>query len=170
MAHTDRTPTRKAARPEWLSRLWRASIWHPGAIPVYEGQTAAELKRGALPLLDLCLIIAGAMAVHYGMPTFDVVYNDVISGVAASFLLASAFAAGVGVVFPRLWRLEAIGKIIMFSILLSYSVGLWGLVSGGVQGRGFVAGTTSALTVIVGWNLWRIGRERRAGTNGKGHS
>lgn len=165
----DPIATPRAVRPEWLNRLWRASIWHPGAVPVYEGETAAELKRGALPLLDLCLIIAGAMAVRNGMPTFNLVYNDVISTVAAWLLLISAFSAGVGVMFPRLWRLEAVGKIVMFSILLAYSVGLWGLLSSGIQGRGFVAGTTSALTIIVGWNLWRIGRERRAGTNGKGH-
>ena len=155
-------------RPAWLVRLWRASIWHPGAVPVYEGETSAELKRGFLPLFDLILIIMGGMAVHKGMPSFDIVYNDTISTFAAWTLLVGAVVAAFGLVFPRFWRMEAIGKIILFAILSGYAVALWALVSVGGDGRGFVAGSVTALALLVGFNLLRIGRERRAGTSGKG--
>lgn len=157
-----------AHSPPWAVRLWRASIFHPGSIPVYEGETSAELKRGFLPLFDLILIVMGGMAVYKGMPSFDVVYNDTISSFAAWVLVGSALVAAFGLIFPRFWALEAIGKIFMFAILTGYSVALWSLVSVGGDGRGFVAGAITALAAFVGWNLKRIGRERRAGTNGKG--
>lgn len=154
--------------PNWVVRLWRASIWYPDAIPVYEGETSSELKRGFLPVFDLILIIMGAMAVSKGMPSFDIVYNDFISTAAAWVLVASAAVAAFGLTFPRFWMMEAVGKIVMFAILTGYSVALWALVATGGDGRGFVAGSTTALAAFVGWNLKRIGRERRAGTNGKG--
>ncbi|QDH92267.1 hypothetical protein SEA_PHILLYPHILLY_57 [Microbacterium phage PhillyPhilly] len=154
--------------PHWALPVWRASIFHPGAIPVYEGETSAELKRYFLPLFDTILIIMGLMAIQSGMPSFDIVYNDTISSLAAWVLAASAAAAMFGLLFPKFWRMEAWGKIFMFAILSGYSVALWGLALQGGSGRGFVAGGITALTAFVGWNLWRIGRERRAGTNGKG--
>lgn len=157
-----------AHRPAWLVRLRRASIFDAGAIPVYEGETSAELKRGFLPLFDAILIVMGAMAVRNGMPSFDIVYNDFISTFAAWVLVGSAILAAFGLIFPRFWMMEAVGKIVMFAILSGYSVALWALVSSGGDGRGFVAGATTALAAFVGWNLKRIGRERRAGTNGKG--
>lgn len=161
--------TQLRARPlGWVLRIWRASVFHPSAIPVYEGETSAELKRGFLPLFDLILIIMGGMAVSKGMPSFDIVYNDHISTIAAWVLVASAAVAAFGLMFPRFWMMEAIGKIVMFAILAGYSVALWSLVSLGGDGRGFVAGAITALAAFVGWNLRRIGRERRAGTNGKG--
>lgn len=154
--------------PHWAVPIWRASIFHPGSIPIYEGQTSVELKRGFLPVFDAILIVMGVMAIHGGMPSFDIVYNEQISIIAAWALALSAMAAGFGLIFPRFWRMEAWGKIVMFAILLGYSVALWGLAIDGGSGRGFVAGGISALTLFVGWNLLRIGRERRAGTNGKG--
>lgn len=143
-------------------RLWRASIWHPDAIPVYEGETSAELKRYVLPLLDAVLIIMGIMALYTGMPSFDIVYNSLISWFSALLLLVAAAMAGVGLIFPRLWKMESIGKIIMCSILSGYATALWCLVVAGQDSRGFMAGAMTGLVVVLGWNLWRIGRERRA--------
>lgn len=157
-----------ARLPHWAVPIWRASIFHPGAIPIYEGETSTSLKRGFLPVFDAIPIVMGAMAIHSGMPSFDIVYNDQISVLAAWALVISAAAAAFGLIFPRFWRMEAIGKIIMFAILLGYSYALWSLTAAGGNGRGFVAGGITALTLFVGWNLLRIGRERRAGTNGRG--
>lgn len=162
------TGTHSTHRPKWLMRLRRPTIWNPDAIPVYEGATSAELKRELLPVFDLILVIMGSMAVVKGMPTFDIVYNDYISTAAAITLLSGAAIAAFGLIFPRFWRWEAVGKIVMFAILTGYSIALWSFVATGEDGRGFVAGAVTALSVFVGWNLKRIGRERRAGTNGKG--
>lgn len=153
--------------PHWAVPIWRASIFHPGAIPVYEGETSSELKRYFLPLFDVILILMGLMAIGSGMPSFNIIYNDTISSIAAWVLAGSAASAMVGLIFPRFWRMEAWGKIVMFAILSGYSAALWGLVFDGGEGRGFVAGALTALTAFVGWNIWRIGRERRAGTHGK---
>lgn len=149
-------------RSRWLGALWRASIWHPDAIPVYEGQAALELKRYVLPAFDAILVVMGIMAVAMGMPSFDILYNDLLSTVAAWTLLVSAITAGVGLAFPRLWKLEAIGKIAMTAVIAGYSTALWVLVVRGEDGRGFVACATTALLLLPIWNLRRIGRERQA--------
>lgn len=44
-----------------LCRLWRASIWAPGAIPPEEWKYR-NLKRVALPVYDAIAVLAGVHA------------------------------------------------------------------------------------------------------------
>lgn len=147
---------------DWLRRVRRQSIWAPGAIPASEGLASRELKRVILPLFDGILILMGAISVKLGMPSFDIVFNDFISSMSSWALLAAALTAFAGLALPHLWYLEAAGKVIMFVILGGYSAALWVLFAQGVGDRGPVACAFTALLLLPGWNLWRIGRERRA--------
>lgn len=145
-----------------FARLARASIWHPDAIPVVEGQTSFELKRVVLPILDVVFAIMGVSAIVGGMPSFDLVHNHVISAVAGWTLLAGGVIAFAGVAFPRLWVAEVVGKLLVVLILGGYAGALWALVGEGSAGRALTAGAFSGLTFVGLWTLYRLGRERRA--------
>lgn len=145
-----------------MRRLFRASIWHPDAIPVVEGTTSLELKRVVLPLFDGVLIMMGIVAIRYGMPSFDIVHNHVISKIAAWALLVGGVLAFAGVAFPRLWITEVVGKLLAVAVLGGYGGALWALVLDGSDGRALVAAAFTGLVIIALWALYRLGRERRA--------
>lgn len=144
-----------------LRRVWAETIWAPGAIAVWEGQAARDLKRVILPTLDLLLILMGVYAVRRGMPSFEIVWDAHLSSMAAWALLLSAVAAFLGIVFPKLWPLEASGKIVILSVLVGYSAALGWLDFIGEGDRGFVAFALASMALLPGWNLIRLGRERR---------
>jgi hypothetical protein len=140
--------------------LWRATIWHPGALPITEGAATRELKRVVLSLFDVVIIIMGAGAVRNGMPSFDLAFFPWVSTLAAWALLVAGALAFLGISFPRLWVAEAIGKLVMVSVLGGYAGALWALALTGSGGRAFVAGGLTAIIVLPMWNLSRLGRER----------
>lgn len=145
----------------WLRALWRESIWHPDAIPPEEGRSSQELKRYVLPVFDGLVIIMGINAVHYGMPSFDLVYPPVVPLLAGWVLLAAGVLALAGIAFPRLWVAEALGKLMMVFVLGGYAGALWALLAQGEWVRAFVAAGLTAIIVLPMWNLARLGRERQ---------
>ncbi|MGK9222082.1 MULTISPECIES: hypothetical protein [unclassified Microbacterium] len=144
-----------------LRALWRASIWHPDAIPSEEGRASRELKRYVLPTFDVLMIVMGLNAVRYGMPSFDLVYSPAIAVAAAWLLLAAGVLALAGISFPRLWIAEALGKLAMVVVLGGYAGALWALLLAGEWARAFVAAGLTAMIVLPMWNLARLGRERQ---------
>ena len=145
-----------------VRRLLRKTIWHEDAIPASEGQASRELKRYVLPAFDVLLIVMAITAIRLGMPSFDIVYNAFFSTVASWALLLAAVTAFVGLAFPRLWALEAAGKLLMILVIGGYAGALWSLVAQGADGRGVVACAFTGLLFLPMWNLARIGRERWA--------
>lgn len=143
------------------TRLGRASIWHPDAVPAAEGVASRELKRIVLPSFDVLVIVMGWNAVQHGMPSFDLVYSPIIATLAAWILLPAGVLALVGIAFPRLWIAEAVGKLAMVVVLGGYAGALWVLLAQGQWARAFVAAGLSAIIVLPMWNLARLGRERR---------
>jgi hypothetical protein len=148
--------------PGVMRKMWRATIWHPNAISLAEGETSREMKRYVVPLSDALRSIMGFTAVNLGMPSFDIMYNSFISTVAAWTLLGAAITALVGLAFPRLWVAEAVGKLLMLIVLVGYAAALWVLVAQGGDTRGVVAAAFTGLLFLPMWNLQRIGREWRA--------
>jgi len=143
-----------------MRSLWRATIWHPDAIPSTEGSTSREMKRIVLPLFDLLVIVMGFNAVTRGMPSFSIVYDDAVATLAAWALLAAGVVALAGVSFPGLWWLEAAGKLAMMAVLGGYAAAIWVAYFQGSGGRAFVAAGLTALLILPLWNLYRLGRER----------
>lgn len=144
-----------------MRALWRASIWHPEALPATEGAASRELKRYVLPIFDVLVIVMGANAVQFGMPSFNLVYSPVVAVLAAWVLLAAGVLALVGISFPRLWVAEAFGKLAMVAVLGGYAGALWVLLAQGQWARAFVAAGLTGLIVLPMWNLARLGRERQ---------
>lgn len=142
-------------------RIWGETIWAPGAIPAHEGELAQDLKRVVLPIFDAVIVIIGLVAIDSGMPSFDILYNIHLSDLTSHALLIAGIAAGAGVSFPRLWLAEAIGKIVIVTILGGYAAALWVLAAQGIGSRGFVAAALTGIVILPLWNLVRLGRERR---------
>lgn len=162
MQRDPRTVTRiLATRTTRIARAaWSQTIWAPDAIPAHEGELARDLKRVVLPLFDVVIVIMGLVALNSGMPSFDIVYNLHLSEIAANVLLAAGLLAATGVTFPRLWLAEAIGKIVIVTILGGYAAALWVLSAQGVGSREFIAAALSGIIILPMWNLVRLGRER----------
>lgn len=120
-----------------------------------------EMKRYVLPLFDVILVAMGVYAVRRGMPSFEIVWDAHLSSIAAWSLLVAAVAALAGIIFPKLWMAEAAGKTIIFAVLVGYAAALGLLDFVGEGDRGFVALALAGMSIIPGWNLIRLGRERR---------
>lgn len=102
-----------------FKRLFAASIWAHGAIPVDEWKFR-NLKRVWLPLYDVIAIYAGLQAVLYGSTILNRLFEpfvvDVL-GVAMTFIATVCLA---GVAFPRLWAIEMVGKTLLVALVIGY--------------------------------------------------
>lgn len=145
----------------WLAAVGRASIWHPNAIPITEGELARDMKRWVLPSIDTILIVGSMLAVQHGMPTFAIIYNAVVSHFAAVSVLIFSVGCLIGVAFPSLWRLELAAKGGLAFVLMTYSFLLLARVLVGDSTGGFVAAVALALSAVPVWRIVWLGREYR---------
>lgn len=104
-----------------IGRLWAASVWAPGVVP--EDDPWRTAKRVWLPLFDVLMMWAGVNAVVYGSLLLDRLYGDATDLIGAVFTLV-AFACLTGVVWPRMWPVEMIGKILLVSMIVGYVFGI----------------------------------------------
>lgn len=141
--------------------MLRATIWHPDAIPESEGSASRELKRVVLPIFDAFIALMGLAGAILGMPSFAEVWSAEPSHLAGLVLLIAGVAAFVGIVFPRLWVAEAVGKLLMLLVIGGYAAALWVLTFQGVGARWVVAFAFTALLALPLWNIARLGREWR---------
>lgn len=142
-------------------RLWRATIWHPDAIPESEGEIARDVKRWVLPVLDLWIIVGSTLGIRGGMPTFAIVYNEAVSQAASIVLLVSAIMSLVGVAFPRLWIVEFASKCVLCFVLLVYAALILALAVSEYPARGLIAGVCAGVSVLPVARIIWLGREHR---------
>lgn len=102
-------------------RLWRHSIWHPDSVQPEEWKYR-WLLRIWLPLYDLMGIMAGVWAALFGSPVLYRLLGDTfmvdLLGVAFAIIAAVCM---MGVIFPRVYRLEIVGKILLVAMLGGYA-------------------------------------------------
>jgi len=142
-------------------RLWRATIWHPDAIPASEGELARDVKRWVLPPFDMLIIFGSYLGLHGGMPNLAIVYNDAVSHAASIAVLVFAVACLIGVSFPHLWALELSAKVGLVTVLITYTILLFALAAWEYPARGFISGAMAAVTVLPVWRIVWLGREER---------
>ena len=106
-----------------LRRIWRASIWHPDAIPVEEWKYR-NLKRVWLPLYDLIAVFAGIQAIAFGSTMLNRLFDPNMVDVLGMALTVTAVVCFLGVAFPALWRVEIVGKIVLVALIASYVVAI----------------------------------------------
>lgn len=122
-----------------LQRVYRQTIWHPDAVPDAEFKYR-NLRRVWLPLFDALSVWIGFLAVQYGSTLLNEMFPVVAVDMAGSIFTLAATLALVGVVLPRLFRAEIVGKVVMVSLLGTYSVIIWASFLAGEVQSGFVAG------------------------------
>lgn len=141
-----------------LRYLYSHSIWHPEALDPEEFKYR-HLKRMWLPLFDLLSILVGALAFAYGSTVLNSLYpREFISAVAIGFTVAS-FVALVGVSFPALWVPEVLGKLVIMTLLGSYSVSIWASFLHGNVESGFVAAVLMYPILFPLFRLQLLGEE-----------
>lgn len=143
-----------------LVRLRRPTVWAPGAIPADEVKYAGPLKRVVFPLFDVALIVAGFYAVRSGIPSLDQLLPDRFSDALAYTFVLCAFGALLGIVYPALWAVEMIGKVLLVGILGMYFLALRTL-AGPDGNRDFISALVLAIVPWLLFRLWIIGVELR---------
>jgi hypothetical protein len=102
-----------------MRALWRASIWHPDAIPPDEWKFR-NLKRVWLPLYDAIAIFAGVQAVLFGSTILNRLFPPSLVDLLGVVLTVVATVCLAGVAFPRLWVVEIIGKVLLVGLVAGY--------------------------------------------------
>jgi hypothetical protein len=107
-----------------MRALWRASIWHPDAIPPDEWKFRS-MKRVWLPLYDLIVIGAGLWATAYGSPLLHRLFAEPVIDVAGMVMSVAGMVCLMGVIFPAFWTVEMVGKITVLFLLAVYGACVW---------------------------------------------
>lgn len=142
-------------------RLRRPTIWAPGAIPVSELKYGTPVRRFVVPLYSALAVWAGIKAVFYGIPAVDALMPHYVSdGLSALFAVIGA-ACLVGVIFPRLWALEAWGQTFLVLMLAIYYAALVALSGGSEPGRSFVSTVVAMAACVSFLELCILGAEWR---------
>lgn len=139
-------------------RWFRATIWAPGAVPASEWKYR-NLKRVALPVLDVVFIVAGISAAHYGVPAISEFFPAHVTIFYSYTLSGAAFACLIGVSFPQFWPLEIIAKSVLIGLLLGYITALFILTRAGEGNRGYVLTIAIASIVLPWWRISILGTE-----------
>ncbi|WP_066041884.1 hypothetical protein [Herbiconiux solani] len=102
-----------------MRRLFAASIWAHGAIPVDEWKYR-NLKRVWLPLYDLLAMWAGVNAVVFGSRLLNrLLSEELLDLVGIAFTVVAAVCL-LAVAFPRLWAIEMVGKSLLVGMVFAY--------------------------------------------------
>lgn len=139
---------------EFLLRLRAPTIWAPGAIPddPAERKYAAPLKRVFLPLFDAIVVAAGVFAVFRGIPSFEALLAPIAFALSVGFAVTGVVCF-IGIAYPRLPVMEAIGKCILIGYLVVYGAALF------IRDVPFTGCLMFAATAIALFRLWIIGVE-----------
>lgn len=143
-----------------MHRLLQGSVWSKDAIPPDEWKYRS-LTRVVLPLLDILVILAGVSGARLGIPAIQEFFPASVTVGASLLLSVAGFVSLAGVLFPRLWLVEVIGKAAMIGLLSAYVIALLMLTAEGDPTRGFVSVLATVALLLPGWRLYILGLERR---------
>lgn len=148
-----------------MRRLWRASIWHPDAIPPDEWKYRS-LKRFFLPVYDLLAVGAGIWAALFGSPVLHELFDGQVIDVMGVLLATVATVCLLGVAFPRMWKWEIAGKVVLVALLGAYAAAVVLFRTNPDPGSGFVAFVIVLSLPLPVFRLALLGeeiKERREG-------
>jgi len=129
-------------------RLKRRTVWHP--INTDPADDDRWTVRVWLPLYDLLAVLAGIIAFSIGSPFLNRLFEHwLVDTVAVAFMVAGLVTL-VGVVFPRLWRAEVVGKITMSFLLTSYALLVLAFPSSGSVNNAFV----TVILIMATWGIY----------------
>lgn len=144
-----------------MRSVWRSTVWAPGAIPESERKYAEPLKRFVFPMFDVVLLLVGVRGLGAGIPSIERIFPP---GIATGYYVAVivfSLVCLVGAVFPRLWVLEIIGKVSLFSFLTVYLIALRAVASTDGGARDAISLLVFTAMLIPLLRLWILGIEIR---------
>lgn len=141
-----------------MRALWRASIWHPDAIPPEEWKYRS-LKRVWLPVYDLVTIGAGIWATLFGSPVLYELFGEPVIDAMGMLLTLVAAICLFGVAFPRLWRWEIGGKALLVALLAAYAGAVVLFRANPAASAGFVAFIIVLALPLPSFRLILLGEE-----------
>lgn len=145
-----------------MRALFRATIWHRDAIPLLERKYAGPLKWFVFPAFDFIMAVIGARAMFVGVPSIEALYPPAVAEVIYLGWFVLAVVCLVGAVFPRLWPLEIVGKVTLFSVLFLYLIAMRASPTTVDGAKDAVSGLLLAAMLIPCLRLWILGTELRA--------
>lgn len=129
-------------------RIKRLLVWHP--INTDPADDDRWTVRVWLPLYDTLVIISGLIAYTIGSPTLNRLFPEaLVDGSAVAFSLAGLVTL-VGVIIPRLWRIEAIGKIFISFMLTTYAFLVLAYPSKDAQNNAFI----TVILIMATWGIY----------------
>lgn len=129
-------------------RFKRLTVWHP--INTDPADDDRWTVRVWLPLYDVLAILGGYIAYVIGSPLLNRLFPDwIVDGAAVAFGIAGAVTL-VGVVLPRYWRLEAVGKIGMSFLLTTYAFLVLAFPSRDAQNNSFI----TVILIMATWGVY----------------
>lgn len=102
-----------------MGALWRASVWHPLAIPLDEWKFR-NLTRVWLPFYYLIALFSGVQAIYFGSPLMNRLFVDSFVDFIAVMFALVALATLISVAFPRLWLPEIISTLVLVGLVTAY--------------------------------------------------
>lgn len=149
-------------RPSWPRRLLAKTIWARGTFGIPPDRHAS-LYRVVLPLYAASLLMAGTFGVIYGAPAF-VDFSDGLRNFGLGWGVWTTAAAGmslVGLAFPKLLPVEAIGQSGLVASCVVYLAVLIILTGGGSTTRYVAVGVSTAALLVSSWRVGDLRVERQ---------
>ena len=129
-------------------RFKRLTVWHP--INTDPAEDDKWSVRVWLPLYNCLVIIGGWIAYVIGSPILSRLFRGWVIDAAAVTFLVIGVVTLVGVVFPGLWRLEALGKVCISFMLTSYAFLILAFPSVNSQNNSFI----TVILIMATWGVY----------------
>lgn len=140
-------------------RFKRLTIWHP--INTDPEDPYRHGPRFWYPTFDLIMFFLGVYAFELGSPLLNTLFPVWFVDTLGLCIAAVAGLAAIGVIFPKLFLVELIGKLGLVFLLGGYA-GTVGALSPNAGENGFVVGVLFALVWLLGprlsWLFIRVGK------------
>lgn len=139
-------------------RFKRLTVWHP--LNTDPEDAYRHGPRFWYPGFDLIMVVLGAYAFTFGSPLLNRLFPSWFVDSLGVAILVSALFASIGVVFPKLFMVELVGKLALVFLLGGYA-GTVGWLSRTDEPNGFVVIILFALVWLLGprlsWLFIRLG-------------
>lgn len=126
----------------------RLTVWHP--INTDPSDDDRWTVRVWLPMYDALAVLLGIIAYYIGSPLLNRLFPTwLVDWVAVYFVVAGGITL-IGVIIPKLWRVEVGGKITMSFLLTTYAFLVLAFPSKEVQNNSFV----TVILIMATWGIY----------------
>lgn len=134
-------------------RLWNASVWGPNGVAP-EDWRYRGVYRWVLPLTDTFFFWFGIVGWFNGVNSVQAAASPEWQTYWSLGIAIAAVIAFFGVVFPRLWWVELIGKLPLIGLVAVYVVIF---IAQGLTKTPNMLATAGLITILVLLPIWRAG-------------